>query len=85
MLILFAAVFVLSTAQRLSNDATEELARLSSEITSKHFSKSKCVAVVTDYNADIMQYMNPINIPFVSVHLPFNTMSNCKVHSTGWQ
>jgi hypothetical protein len=83
MLTLVAAVFMLPTAHSLSNDITEELARMSREITSKHFSKSKCVAVVTDHNEDIIQYIYPLDIPVLQVHLPFETMKDSKVLSTG--
>ena len=80
---LVAAVLTLAAAQRLSDDVTADLARMSREITSKHFSKSKCVAVVTDYSQDIMQYIYPIDIPVLQVHLPFGIMRDTKVQPTG--
>jgi aspartokinase-like uncharacterized kinase len=83
MLTLVAAVLVLTEAQRLSDDVTAELATMSREITSKHFSDSKCVAVVTDCSQDIMQYIQPIDIPVLQVHLPFGIMKDTKVQPTG--
>ena len=83
MLTLVAAVFDLAAAQRLSDDVTADLAKMSREITAKHFSKSKCVAVVTDYSPDMMQYIYPIDIPIVQVHLPSGIMGDTIVPSTG--
>jgi hypothetical protein len=83
MLTLVAAVFMLAEAQRLSDDVTAELARMSREITSKHFYNSKCVAVVTDFSEDIMQYIQPTDIPVLQVYLPFSAMRDTNVQPTG--
>jgi len=83
MLTLLAAVFMFAAAQRLSDDDTANVARMSREIISQHFSKSKCVALVTDYIPDIMQYIYPIDIPVLQVHLPFGIMRDPNVQPIG--
>ena len=82
-LALLAAVFTLAVAQRLSDDVTEDLATMSREIISKYFAGSKCVAVVTDFNVDIIQYIYPMDMPILHVHLPVGIMRDPKVQSTG--
>jgi len=83
MLTLLASLLTFAATQSLSDDVTANLARMSREITSQHFSKSKCVALVTDYSPDIMQYIYPIDIPVLQVHLPFGIMRDTKVRPTG--
>jgi hypothetical protein len=83
MLTFVAAVFMLATAHSLPNDITEEFARMSREITSKHFSKSKRVAIVTDYNDNIMRYIYPKDISVLQIHLPFDITRDSKAQSTG--
>lgn len=84
MLALSAAVMLLAgAAHSLTNYATEELARMSREITSKHFKKSKCLALVTDHKNDMMDRLHPLDIPVLQVHLPFETMKDFRIPTSG--
>jgi hypothetical protein len=84
MLALTAAVMLLFGATHsLSNYATEELARMSRKITSKHFERSKCLALVTDHNNDIMNSLHPLDIPVLRIRLPFDTIKDSRIPTSG--
>jgi hypothetical protein len=79
-----AALLFLSGAEpSLTDYATEELARMSRDITSKHFRMSKCVALVTDHNNGIMDRLHPLEIPVLQVHLPFETIKDSRIPTSG--
>jgi hypothetical protein len=83
MLAVAVCLFAVATTHGLSDDATEELARMSRQIVSKHFLNSKCLALVSDDNGDIMDYIHPLDIPVLHVHLPFAVMKKSKIPSSG--
>jgi hypothetical protein len=78
-----AVVFLTGAANSLTNYATEELARMTREITSKHFKKSKCVALVTDHNNGIIDRLYPLEIPVLQVRLPFETNKESRMATSG--
>jgi hypothetical protein len=83
MLSLTAFMFAIAVTYGLPDDITEELARMSREIASRHFLKSTCVALVTDNNNDIVDYIHPLDIPVLHVHLPLAVMKDSKVQPSG--
>jgi hypothetical protein len=83
MLALTVCMLAIAATQSLPNDVTEELARMSREIASRHFLNSTCLALVTDDKDDIMDYIHPLDIPVLHVHLPFAVMKDSKVPSSG--
>jgi hypothetical protein len=78
-------VFLSGAAPSLTSYATEELARMSRVITAKHFRMSKCVALVTDHNNGITDLLQPLEIPVLQVHLPFETIKDSKIPTSGLQ
>jgi hypothetical protein len=87
MLALSSAIILLcGAAHSLTNHPTEELARMSREITSKYFKTSKCLALVTlvtDHSNDIMDLLHPLDIPVLQVRLPSETMKDSRIPTSG--
>lgn len=83
MLALTVCMYAVAATRGLPYDVTKELAGMSREIASRHFSNSKCLALLTDDNNDIMDYIHPQDIPIFHVHLPFAEMKDSKVPSSG--
>jgi hypothetical protein len=78
-----AAMLLSGAAHSLTYYATQELARMSREITSKHFKNSKCLALVTDHNNDVTDHLHPMEIPVLQVSLPSETIKDSKIPTSG--
>jgi hypothetical protein len=83
MLPIIAATLVFAITYGLPNDVTDELARMSHEVASRYFLKSKCLVLLTDDNSDIVDHVHPLDIPVLHVHVPFATMKDSKALPSG--
>jgi hypothetical protein len=73
---LVIAVLVFATTNGLSHDATKALGRMSRQIALKYFASAKCLAVVTEEDSSIMDYVKALDIPNFHVQLPRTVMES---------
>ncbi|PSN57696.1 Ionotropic receptor 41a13 [Blattella germanica] len=69
----------------LAIQITEELARMSLQIVTNHFNNSKCVALITEDNADIVDFLGPLHLPIVHSQIPSKILKDSKPLQTGFE
>jgi hypothetical protein len=63
------AIIIFATTDGLPYDAAELLGSMSRQIALRYFASAKCLAVVTEDDSSIMDYVKALDIPNFQVHL----------------
>jgi hypothetical protein len=80
---LLVAIIIIVENKALPKRLKEELARMSHEIAINHFSNTKCIALVTEDNSDIVDLLSPLEVPVLHTRIPAKVLLKSPPLSTG--
>jgi hypothetical protein len=76
------AVLAFASANGLPDDVTEALGRMTRHVALQYFANARCLAVVTEENSSIMNYVKTLDIPSFNVQLPRTVTEGMHEHAS---